>query len=62
MDWLARTGAVPADEMLRVFNCGIGMALIVEDAPAATALLEAEGETVLTIGRIEPGPAGIVIE
>ncbi len=54
--WLARMGGVEADEMLRVFNCGIGMVLVVTDPAAARALLEAEGETVFTIGRIEPGP------
>jgi len=53
--WLAQTGGVAADEMLRVFNCGIGMALVVTDAAAARALLEAEGETVFDIGRIEAG-------
>ncbi len=64
MDWLARTGSVPADEMLRVFNCGIGMALVVEDGAAATALLQDAGETVFTIGRTEAadGPAAVVIE
>ena len=64
MDWLARTGSVPADEMLRVFNCGIGMALVVEDGAAATALLQDAGETVFTIGRTETadGPAAVVIE
>ncbi len=64
MDWLAQRGSVAADEMLRVFNCGIGMALVVEDAAAATTLLEAAGETVFTIGRIEAaaGPASVVIE
>ena len=34
--WLARTGGVASEEMLRVFNCGIGMALVVSDADAAT--------------------------
>ena len=34
--WLARSGGVAADEMLRVFNCGIGMALVVADAGEAT--------------------------
>ena len=29
--WLARTGGVAAGEMLRAFNCGIGMALVVAD-------------------------------
>ena len=51
--WLARTGGVAADEMLRVFNCGIGMALVVRDAAAACALLEDAGETVFVLGHIE---------
>jgi phosphoribosylformylglycinamidine cyclo-ligase len=62
--WLARTGGVAADEMLRVFNCGIGMALVVSDAAAARIVLEAEGETVFDIGRIEAGagPARVRID
>jgi len=51
--WLAQVGGVAADEMLRVFNCGIGMALVVSDAAAATALLVKHGETAFPIGRIE---------
>lgn len=53
--WLARTGGVAATEMLRVFNCGIGMAVVVaaSDAAAATELLQAEGEAVTRIGHIE---------
>jgi phosphoribosylformylglycinamidine cyclo-ligase len=51
--WLARTGGIEAAEMLRVFNCGIGMVLIVGDPDAATHLLEAEGEAVSHIGVIE---------
>ncbi len=51
--WLARAGGVAAAEMLRVFNCGIGMAVVTQDATAARALLEAEGETVIDLGRIE---------
>ena len=38
---------------MRVFNCGIGMALVVSDPDAAAAILEAEGETVSRIGEIE---------
>jgi phosphoribosylformylglycinamidine cyclo-ligase len=62
--WLARTGGVAAEEMLRVFNCGIGMTLVVSDPAAARAVLEAEGETVFEIGRIEAGrgPAGVHID
>jgi len=55
--WLARTGRVTAEEMLRVFNCGIGMVLVVTDAAAARSILEAEGETVFDIGRIEAADA-----
>ena len=55
--WLARAGGVAAEEMLRVFNLGIGMALVVaeSDAEAATTLLRDAGETVHRIGRIEAG-------
>jgi phosphoribosylformylglycinamidine cyclo-ligase len=53
--WLARTGGVPADEMIRVFNCGLGMVLVVSDAEAATSLLSAEGETVHRLGTVQPG-------
>ncbi len=51
--WLARAGGVAATEMLRVFNCGIGMAVVTDDAAAATAVLEAAGETVVELGRIQ---------
>ena len=64
--WLARTGDVAAEELLRVFNCGIGMAVVTADPAAARAVLEAEGETVFAIGRIEaadPGaPPGVRID
>jgi phosphoribosylformylglycinamidine cyclo-ligase len=56
--WLARSGQVAAEEMLRVFNCGIGMAVVTAEPAAARELLEAEGETVFEIGRIEAGAAG----
>jgi phosphoribosylformylglycinamidine cyclo-ligase len=62
MTWLAEHGRVAADEMLRVFNCGIGMALVVDDADAATALLEQHGETVFRIGRIEAGDGEATVE
>ncbi|MBW4023747.1 MAG: phosphoribosylformylglycinamidine cyclo-ligase [Proteobacteria bacterium] len=55
--WLARAGGIAAEEMLRVFNCGVGMALIVapEHEAEARRILEAEGETVFTIGALEAG-------
>jgi phosphoribosylformylglycinamidine cyclo-ligase len=53
-EWLQRAGRVEDAEMLRVFNCGIGMALVVsaQQAVSASALLAAAGETVYTIGLI----------
>ena len=62
--WLARTGGIAGAEMLRVFNCGIGMALIVTDADAAIALLEQAGETAFRIGTLQAssGPAAIRID
>lgn len=53
--WLHRAGNVDMQEMYRVFNCGIGMAAVVsaEDADLAAARLEAAGETVYRIGRID---------
>ena len=53
-DWLQRSGGVDEAEMLRVFNCGIGMAVTVgaQDAARASAALTAAGETVFTIGQV----------
>jgi phosphoribosylformylglycinamidine cyclo-ligase len=62
--WLARTGGIAPAEMARVFNCGIGMALVVSDPDAATELLRDLGESVARIGRIETGagPAAVRID
>jgi phosphoribosylformylglycinamidine cyclo-ligase len=51
--WLAQAGGIAPQEMLRVFNCGIGMALVVSDPDAAIQVLEAHGESVSRIGVIE---------
>jgi len=53
--WLAATGGVVAEEMLRVFNCGIGMVLVVQpqSVDTVTALLVGLGETVVRLGHIE---------
>jgi len=57
--WLAQAGRVAAEEMLRVFNCGVGMALVVSDADAAMALLTAQGEQVARIGSIVAGDTSV---
>jgi phosphoribosylformylglycinamidine cyclo-ligase len=53
--WLQREGQVADAEMHRVFNCGVGMVVIVAaaDADRATQQLTAAGETVYRLGRIE---------
>jgi len=52
--WLQQHGGVADAEMHRVFNCGIGMAVIVakENADQAMAQLKAAGESVMRIGEI----------
>ena len=52
--WLQKHGNVADSEMHRVFNCGIGMVVIVsgENADAAMAQLKSAGETVYRIGEI----------
>ena len=56
--WLQQAGSVAEDEMFRVFNCGVGMVLVLspDKAPAAMALLKREGELVYQIGRVEAAP------
>jgi phosphoribosylformylglycinamidine cyclo-ligase len=63
--WLARTGGVEAREMLRTFNCGVGMIAVVspEEADAVAAVLSREGESVFRLGRMvgrEEGAAGTI--
>ncbi len=57
--WLRREGGVPPVELLRTFNCGIGMAAVVapERAEALAGLLRAAGETVHVVGHIVPARA-----
>jgi phosphoribosylformylglycinamidine cyclo-ligase len=56
-DWLQREGNVPEEDLLRTFNCGIGMTVIVrrEDAELARELLGQAGETVTVLGEIAAG-------
>ena len=53
-DWLQAQGRIADAEMYRVFNCGIGMVLVVSaaDTPRAQAMLKRAGETAWRIGVI----------
>jgi len=52
--WLASAGVIAQSEMLRTFNCGIGMIVITapKDVAAITKALERSGETVATLGKV----------
>ena len=58
--WLQSAGNISDDEMHRVFNCGIGMVVIVSanDADKARELLTAQGETVSVLGTVRALPEG----
>jgi phosphoribosylformylglycinamidine cyclo-ligase len=55
--YLQRLGNIPQDEMLRTFNCGVGMILVVpvKHAAKVAAELKRRREKFWRIGRIEPG-------
>ncbi len=63
MAFLQAQGAIEPEEMARTFNCGVGMVAIVDanDVTMITAALEAAGETVFPIGRIEAGTHGCTV-
>ena len=54
--WLAAQGRVAEAEMLRTFNCGIGMIVVVaaDAAATVTASLELAGEAPVALGRLVP--------
>lgn len=58
--WLQQTGGLDQAEMLKTFNSGIGMVLVVapDRAEALAALLAEAGESVIALGHIEAGAGG----
>jgi phosphoribosylformylglycinamidine cyclo-ligase len=58
--WLAAVGGIAEKEMLRTFNCGIGMIAVVEPrkADAVMKVLKREGETVLRLGEVVTAAKG----
>ncbi|UWR41247.1 phosphoribosylformylglycinamidine cyclo-ligase [Phaeobacter inhibens] len=55
--WMAETGGIAEEEMLKTFNCGIGMILSVsaDRADELVKVLEGEGETVSRLGTVTAG-------
>ncbi len=63
MAFLQAQGHIEPGEMARTFNCGVGMVLAVspDDAGGVARDIAAAGETVFTIGRVEPGERGCTV-
>ena len=55
--WIEDTGGIAEDEMLRTFNCGVGMLLVAGRNAAGSLVetLEANGEHAWVAGRIDEG-------
>ena len=55
--WLAEAGGVAEAEMLKTFNCGVGMIVVVppEGVEAVAGALGAEGESVMALGEVTKG-------
>jgi phosphoribosylformylglycinamidine cyclo-ligase len=63
-DWIQTHGDIEESEMLRTFNCGIGMVVIVARDEVANTQnqLEETGENVTVIGEVRHGPHGAIVE
>ncbi len=63
-NWLQEQGGIAEGELLRTFNCGIGMVIVVrpDDAVEATRVLTKAGETLFDIGEIRSGSGQVRIE
>jgi phosphoribosylformylglycinamidine cyclo-ligase len=61
--WMAENGGMADGEMLKTFNCGVGMVLVVgaDEADGLTSLLEEMGEAVSRIGVVTRTP-GVVYQ
>ena len=55
-DWIQKTGEVEPEEMLRVFNCGIGMVVIADknDADSVLQICSTHQINANVIGDVKP--------
>ena len=60
--WLAAAGRIAETEMLRTFNCGIGMVAVLNPngAEAACRCFAEHGETVVRLGEVATSAGGAV--
>ena len=58
-DWLSREAGLVQSEMLRTFNCGVGLIAVVDktSAPSVIAALNQAGERAFRIGELVPSEA-----
>ena len=58
--WLAATGQIAEQEMLRTFNCGIGMVAVLDRGKADAALesFTKQGDEVVRLGEVAAAEAG----
>jgi phosphoribosylformylglycinamidine cyclo-ligase len=62
--WLAAAGNISEHEMLRTFNCGIGMVAVLDrsGADAAIERFSANGETVVRLGEVAAAASGARVD
>jgi phosphoribosylformylglycinamidine cyclo-ligase len=62
--WLQQTGNIAETEMLRTFNCGVGMTICVAaaDVDKALAALKALNQPAFVIGEVRRGQGGVVVQ
>jgi phosphoribosylamine--glycine ligase / phosphoribosylformylglycinamidine cyclo-ligase len=62
--WLMRTGEICPDEMVRTFNCGVGLVLVVardKVGDVMQALGDAGQKEVFTVGEVVASSPGVEI-
>jgi phosphoribosylformylglycinamidine cyclo-ligase len=55
--WLTQAGSIPAAEMLRTFNCGIGLVAVVAENSAGHVIdaFQTSGDKAVRLGKLIPG-------